>query len=53
MNYVKRAFQCKLKNTCGIENHNDMMRIYDNKVNNKAEYNLLHDIFNPPKRTKI
>ena len=29
-----------------------MTRINDNGVNNTAEYNLLHDIVNPPKRTK-
>ena len=26
-----------------------MMRIHNNEVNNIAEYNLLHDIINPPK----
>ena len=41
------------KNTHGIENHNDMSRIYDNEVNKIAECNLLHDIFNLTKRTKI
>ena len=30
-----------------------MNSIHDNKVNNKAECNLLHDIINPPKCTKI
>ena len=29
-----------------------MNRIHDNKVNNIAEFNLIHDIINPPKRTK-
>ena len=29
------------------------MRIHNNEVNNIAEYNLLHDIINPPKGTKI
>ena len=35
-----------------MENHNDMTRIYDNKVNKIAECNILHDIINPSKRTK-
>ena len=30
-----------------------MTRIQNNKVNNIAECNLLHDIINPPKRAKI
>ena len=29
-----------------------MMRIHNNEVNNIAEFNLLHDIINPPKRAK-
>ena len=29
-----------------------MNRIHDTKVNNIAECNLIHDIINPPKRTK-
>ena len=29
-----------------------MIYIYDNEVNNVAEFNLLHDIINPPKRAK-
>ena len=29
-----------------------MTRIQNNEVNNIAECNLLHDIINPPKRTK-
>ena len=29
-----------------------MNSIYDNEVNNIAEYNVLHDIINPPKRTE-
>ena len=27
----------------------DLKIIYDNKINNIAEYNLLHVIINPPK----
>ena len=30
-----------------------MTCMHDNKVNKIAEFNLLHDISNPPKRTKI
>ena len=40
------------KNTYGIKNQNDMTRIHDKEVNKISEYNLLHDIINPPKRTK-
>ena len=29
-----------------------MTRIHNNEVNNITERNLLHDIINPPKRTK-
>ena len=32
------------KNTHGIENQNDMMRIQDDEVNKITECNLLHDI---------
>ena len=35
-----------------IENINKMIYMHDNEVNNIAECNLLHDIINPPKRTK-
>ena len=35
-----------------IENRNKMIYIHDNEVKNIAEYNLLHDIINPPKRAK-
>ena len=31
---------------------NSMNCIYDNKINNIAECNLLHDMLNPSKRTK-
>ena len=50
---IKRAFECKIENTYGIENQNDMTRICDNKLNNISECNLLHDIINPRKLTKI
>ena len=48
----KRVFECELKNTYDIEIQNDMTRIHDNKVNNISEWNLLHDILNPPKPKK-
>ena len=48
----KRAFECKQKNTYGIKNKNDMTFIHDNKANKIAEYNLLHNIINPPKHTR-
>ena len=35
-----------------IENKNEMIYIHDNELKNIAEYNLLHDIINPPKRAK-
>ena len=37
----------------GIENQNYMTRMHDNIVNKIAECNLVHDIINPHKRTKI
>ena len=40
------------KNSYGIENRNDMKRIHKNEVNNIAEWNLLHDTTNSPKRAK-
>ena len=48
----KLAFKCELKNTYGVENRNDTARIHDYEVNKIAEWNLLHDIINPTKRTK-
>ena len=53
MNYVKRAFECELKNAYGIEIQNGMTCIPDNEVNNIAELNLLHDILNYTKRKNI
>ena len=43
----------RTKNTHGIKNQNDMKRIHDNEINKISEYNLIHDIINPPKRTTI
>ena len=52
LEWFKRAFKCKVKNTYGIEYQNGMTRMNDNEINNISECNLLHDIINPPKRTK-
>ena len=49
----KRAFESELENTYDIEIQNGMTFIHWNKVNKLDEYNLLHDIINPQKRTKI
>ena len=46
-------FEYKQKNSYGIENKNDMTRIHNNESKNKAECNVLHDIINSNKRTKI
>ena len=35
-----------------MNNFNNMNRIHDNKVNNIAKCNLLHDMINPSKHTK-
>ena len=35
-----------------IENQNKIIYIHENEVNNISEYNLLHDIINPPKRAE-
>ena len=43
----------KFENTYEIEIQNGMSCIHDNKVNNIAECNLLHDKLNTSKRTKI
>ena len=45
-------FEIELKNTYDIEIHNGMTFIHGNKVNKSDKCNLLHDILNPPKRTK-
>ena len=49
----KRAFEYKKKNSCGIKNRNYVTRIHTNEEKNIAECNLLHDISNHPKRAKI
>ena len=52
LEWHKHEFECEQKITHGIENQNYITRIHDNEVNKTAECNLLHDIINPPKRTK-
>ena len=49
----KRSFEHELKITNGIENRNNMTLIHDDQVNKIGECNLLHDIINPLKHTKI
>ena len=53
LDWSKRAFECKKKNSYGIENRNDMRCMHNNEVNNIAECNLLHGIINPPKGNKF
>ena len=48
----KRAFERKLENMYGTKILNDINIIYDNKLNNIAECNLLYYILNPSKCTK-
>ena len=37
LEWSKRAFECKLRNTYGIENRNDMKCIHDDKVTKIAK----------------
>ena len=48
INWLKREFEDKKKNSYGIENRNDMTSTQNNEVNNIYERNLLRDIINPP-----
>ena len=52
LDWSKHAFEYEKKNSYGIENQNDIMRIHNNEVKNIYECNLLHDIINLPKRAK-
>ena len=45
-------FECKQKNSYGIEKRNDMTFTHDKEVNKVSECNLQHDIINPNKRAK-
>ena len=49
----KHAFESKIENVYDIKMLNDMNSIHDSELNNTAEWNLLHDILNHAKRTKI
>ena len=51
--WTQRAFEREQKSTNGIENKNDMTRIHKKWVNKIDEWDLLHDIINPPKIIKI
>ena len=42
LEWCKRSFECKPKNTYKIETQNGMILVHDNKVNNIDEWNLLH-----------
>ena len=46
-------FESELKYIYDIKRLNSMNYISYNKVNNINEYNLIHDILNPSKRTNI
>ena len=48
----KHVFESKLENKYDIEIQIGMTCIHGNKVNKLVEWNLLHDIPNPPKTTK-
>ena len=50
--WCNRAFEFKLENTYEIQSQNGMTCIHGNRVNKWSEFNLIHDILNPPKRTK-
>ena len=49
----RHAFERKIENKYEIESHHGINFIHGNKGNKLAEYNLLHDILNPPKRTNF
>ena len=53
LDWHKCVFEYKKNNSFGIENWNDITCINNNEVKNVAEWNLLHDIINPPKQPKI
>ena len=49
---LKLGFECEQKNSYGVEKRHYMIHIHDKEVNKIAEFNLLHDIINLPKRAK-
>ena len=52
LEWRKRAFECKDKNSYGIEKQNYMIHIHGKEVNKIAECNLVYNIINPPKLAK-
>ena len=48
----KHVFESNLEPISDMRTLNDMNPIYDNKVNNIAEYNVLHGILNNSKGNK-
>ena len=46
-------FKRKLENKYYIKIHNGINCVHINKVNKISSFNLLHDILNPPKCTKL
>ena len=52
-NLKKCVFESKLNYIYDIKIQNSMNCIHKNEVNNIAEFNLLHDIVNPSKCTKV
>ena len=52
LEWRKSAFECELKNSCGVEKWNDLIYIDEKEVNKISKCNLIHDIINPPKRTE-
>ena len=51
--WCRGAFESDLKNKYDIEWHNGITRIHWNKANKISEWNLLHDILNPTRITKL
>ena len=52
LEWRKRVFECKIKNTYEIEIQNGMTCMHNKEVNNISQWDLLHDVINPPKRTR-
>ena len=51
--WSKHAFEIKLKNIYYIKRQNGMTCIHENNINKMSEFNLIHDILNPSKFTRI
>ena len=52
LEWSKRVFEYKQNNSYEIKNRNYVMCIHKNEVKNIAEWNLLYNIINSPKRAK-